>query len=307
MDKTLGLVSQIVHGSFVDGYGIRTTVFMKGCPLRCLWCCNPEGQQGYPEISFTSSKCSGCGNCIPLCPVNAIRADGSSENGTIIIDRRICTNCGECIEKCFTGALEFFGRYYSVDELFQVVIKDRQFYQSSGGGVTIGGGEPTFQTSFVHAFIEKCRNNYIHIAVDTCGYTSTEEGMEILKKADLLLYDLKNMESEKHLKITEVSNKIILSNLRTLNSMGKEIIIRMPLIPEYTDSEKNVTLMAQFLAGLKSIIRVDIIPFHKYGVIKYQKLGKLYKLDRLRPISDQRVNEIKNIFRLYGINAQIGG
>ena len=307
MKKNLGLVSQIVHGSFVDGYGIRTTVFLKGCPLRCLWCCNPEGQNGYLEISFTASKCNGCGNCIPLCPTNAIRTDTSSENNTIIIDRDLCTNCGECIGKCFTGALEFFGRYYSVDELFQVIMKDRQFYQSSGGGVTIGGGEPTFQSSFTLAFLKKCRDNYIHVAIDTCGYTSTNEGKEILKQADLLLYDLKNMDKERHLDITGVSNEIILSNLQMLDSMGKEIIIRMPLIPEHTDSEKNVALTAKFLSGLKSIKRVDIIPFHKYGVIKYQKLGKPYKLDNLQPLSNQRENVVKKIFQLHGINAQIGG
>jgi pyruvate formate lyase activating enzyme len=307
MDKNLGLVFQIVHGSFVDGYGIRTTVFLKGCPLRCLWCCNPEGQEGYPEISFTSSKCNGCGNCIPMCPVNAIRMDTSAENGTIIIDRNLCTNCGECIRKCFTGALEFFGRYYSVDELFQVIIKDRQFYQSSGGGVTIGGGEPTFQSSFTSAFIKKCRDNHIHIAIDTCGYTSTNGGMDILKQADLLLYDLKNMDREQHLKMTGMSNEIILSNLQMLDSMGKEIIVRMPLIPERTDSEKNVALTAEFLSGLKSIKRVDIIPFHKYGEIKYQKLGKPYKLVGLQPLSDQRGNEVKQILQRYGLNAQLGG
>jgi pyruvate formate lyase activating enzyme len=307
MDKNHGLVSQIVHGSFVDGYGIRTTVFLKGCPLRCLWCCNPETQQGYPEISFTHSKCNGCRNCIQQCPVNAIKIDPSSETGAILINRDRCTNCGECINKCFTEALEFFGRYYSVDELFEVIIKDRQFYQSSGGGVTIGGGEPTFQPSFTLAFLKKCRDNYVHTAIDTCGYTYTDVGMDILKQADLLLYDLKNMDREQHHNITGGSNEIILSNLQMLDSLGKEIIVRIPFIPEHTDSQENIERTAEFLSGLKSIIRVDIIMFHKGGVIKYEKLGKPYRLDNLQPLSDQRGDEVKQIFRRHGITVQLGG
>ncbi len=307
MDKNVGLVFQMVRGSFVDGYGIRTTLFLKGCPLRCLWCCNPEGQYACPEIGFTSSKCTGCGNCLPVCPVHAISLDASAENGPVAIDRGLCTNCGECVGKCFAGALEVFGKYYSVDELFQVVIKDSQFYRSSGGGVTIGGGEPTFQSSFTAAFLRKCNDNHVHTAIDTCGYTSSEEGLGILKQADLLLYDLKNMDREEHLNITGVSNEVILSNLQELDSLGKEIIIRMPLIPEHTDSERNVVRTADFLAGLKSIIRIDIIPFHKYGVIKYRKIGKPYGLDLLQPLSEERGNEVKQIFQRHGLNAQVGG
>jgi pyruvate formate lyase activating enzyme len=305
-NKDLGLITQIVHGSFVDGHGIRTTVFLKGCPLRCLWCCNPECQKGYPELSFTSSRCNGCGNCIPACPVNAIREDSSS-SGVIMIDRELCTNCGTCIEKCFTGALEFFGKFYSVDELVQVVIKDSQYYQSSGGGVTIGGGEPTFQPSFTKAFLKKCHDNYLHVAIDTCGYTASDEGLEILKEADLLLYDLKNMDTEAHRKITGKANDIILSNLKMLDSIGKEIIIRMPLIPEHTDYEKNVHATAEFLSILKSIKRVDLMLFHRYGEIKYQKLGKPYALDNLQPINNHMGDDVMQIFLNHGLNAQLGG
>jgi pyruvate formate lyase activating enzyme len=306
MGENHGLVSQIVHGSFVDGHGIRTTVFLKGCPLRCLWCCNPEDQKGYPELSFTVSRCNGCGDCIPICPVKAIRFDNSNPE-RIMIDRNLCTNCGKCIDKCFTGALEIFGRYYDVDELLQIVIKDSRFYQSSNGGVTIGGGEPTFQASFTKAFLKKCHENYLHVAIDTCGYTSSDEGLEILKEADLLLYDLKSMDAETHRKITGKTNDTILSNLQILDSIGKEIIIRMPLITDYTDSDINVLATAKFLSRLKSIKRVDIMLFHKYGEIKYQKLGRHHQLDHLRPLLDSRGETVKQILIDHGLNAQLGG
>jgi glycyl-radical enzyme activating protein len=305
-DNNAGLIFHIIHGSFVDGYGIRTTVFLKGCPLRCVWCCNPEGQIGAPEIKFTSSKCDGCGRCVPICPVNAIQIALRPEDDKINIDRQLCTNCGKCIEVCYTGALDYFGQWMTVDEVFDIVKKDEQFYRAGGGGVTIGGGEPTFQPLFTRALLKKCKENYIHTAVDTCGYTSTSDGLKALEEADLLLYDLKGIAPKQHRENTGVSNKLILDNLSHLASIGKSIIIRLPIIPGYNDSAENIESIAEFLSRLSSVERVDLMAYHEYGTIKYQQLGRNYKL-QIQLLSQERLDDIKDTFEQHGLNVQIGG
>jgi pyruvate formate lyase activating enzyme len=306
MDNKSGLIFHIIRGSFVDGYGVRTTVFLKGCPLRCIWCCNPEGQQGYPEIMFTASECDGCGRCLQICPTNAIQLNTKSGGDKSKIDRELCINCEECIEVCYTGALDCFGKYYTVDELFDMIKKDEQFYRASGGGVTIGGGEPTFQPLFTYALLRKCRENYIHTAVDTCGYTPMSEGFKILEEADLLLFDLKNIDPKEHLRNTGVSNEPILANLKRLDAMRKVIIIRIPIIPGYTDSAQNIKSIAEFLSRLKSVERVDLLAYHEYGGVKYGQLGRECKL-HIQPPAEEQINAIKATFERYGLNVRLGG
>ncbi len=291
----------------MDGYGTRTTVFLKGCPLSCIWCCNPEGQGGIVEIKLTSSKCNGCGRCLPVCPAGAVDLDLGREEEKLRVDRMLCTNCGKCIEVCFTGALDCFGKYFTVDELFDVVKRDEPYYEASGGGVTIGGGEPTFQAGFVLRFLRKCRENYIHTALDTCGYTMTPDGVQALDEADLLLFDLKGMDSDQHLRNTGLSNRLILENLKRRNGLRKPIIIRVPLIPGYTDSNQNLKATAQFLSGLKHVERVDLLAVHEYGKVKYGQLGKEYRLKNIRPLSQERLEEIKALFERHGLKAQLGG
>ncbi len=304
-DSKKGLIFHIIHGSFVDGHGVRTTVFLKGCSLRCLWCCNPEGQEAYPEIKVTASKCTACENCLTVCPVRAITLSPEGE-AKVRIDRSLCTNCGKCIDVCFTGALEFFGQYMTVDEVFNIVRKDEQFYSMSGGGVTIGGGEPTFQSIFTYALVKKCKENYIHVALDTCGYTVNKEGFKCLEEADLLLFDIKGMNPEEHFRNTGVDNEIILGNLKKLADMGKPIIIRMPLIPGYNDSLQNIKDTAELLSGMKSVERVDLLPYHLFGTIKYEQLGKEYQLN-VQPPPQEYIKSIKSIFEYHGIETQIGG
>ncbi len=306
MDNKKGLIFHIIHGSFVDGYGVRTTVFLKGCPLRCIWCCNPEGQVGHPEIKFTASQCNGCGRCVEVCPVNAIQLDPKLGDDKLKIDRELCTNCGECIEVCYTGALDYFGKYMTVDELFDIVKKDEKYYHASGGGVSIGGGEPNFQPLFTHALLRKCKENYIHTAVDTCGYTLNNEGRKVLEEADLLLFDLKGMDPKQHLINTGVSNEPILENLKRLAAMEKPIIVRLPLIPGYNDSEQNIKATAEFLSRLKSVERVDLLAYHKYGTVKYGQLGREYKLN-IQPLSEEHLNDIKDTLERYDLNVQVGG
>jgi len=306
MDNKSGLIFHIIRGSFVDGYGVRTTVFLKGCPLRCIWCCNPEGQQGYPEIKFIPSECDGCGRCLQICPANAIQLNPQPGDDKLKIDRELCTNCGKCIEVCATGALDYFGKYYTVDELFDIVKKDEQFYRASGGGVTIGGGEPTFQPIFTYGLLRKCKENYIHVAVDTCGYTLNSEGLKVLEEADLLLFDLKHMDPVEHKKLTGVSNEPILTNLKRLDAMGKAIIIRVPIVPGYTDSAQNIKSTAEFLSRLKSVERVDLLAYHEYGAVKYEQLGREYK-PHIQPPTEEQLNAIKATFERHGLNVQLGG
>jgi len=250
MDDIKGLVFLVVNGSFVDGHGIRTTVFLKGCPLQCIWCCNPEGQAFHPELKLTSAKCDGCGKCVAKCRTGAIQIYSGQEDAKVQVDRQLCTNCGECIAACYTGALDCFGKYYTVEELFNVVKKDEQFYRSSGGGVTIGGGEATWQPEFTLQFIKKCKENYIHTALDTCGYVTVPEGIKALEEADLLLFDLKGMDVEQHVKSTGVSNEPILENLKKVDALGKPIIIRLPVIPGYTDSATSLKHTASSFAHI---------------------------------------------------------
>jgi len=302
----LGLVSQIIHGSFVDGHGVRTTVFLKGCPLRCIWCCNPEGQERHPEIKYTSSHCNGCGNCLPVCAAQAITLDGTGVDARIRLDRRLCNNCGECIEVCYLGALDWFGKYYTVDGLFDEVKKDEKFYAASGGGVTVGGGEPTLQPAFLRSFLSKCRERYIHTALDTCLHTVSEEGVKALEEADLLLCDIKSLDPEQHVNDTGLPNEAILRNLRRLGAMGKPMIIRIPLIPGHTDSPDNLGSIIDLLCSLRSVERVDLLPVHEYGKVKYDQLGKEYRLVA-QPISHERQEEIKARFEQCGLKTQIGG
>jgi pyruvate formate lyase activating enzyme len=301
-----GLIFNIVTGSFVDGPGVRTTIFLKGCPLRCVWCCNPEGQHASIELKVDSSKCNLCGKCIAVCPRGAIKLNSEFSGERCSVNRELCTNCGKCTEVCYTGCLDLFGKYVTTSELFNLIAKGEEFYRSSGGGVTLGGGEPTFQPLFTYSILKKCRENHIHVALDTCGYTTTELGFKLLMEADLLLYDIKGMDREEHIKNTTVSNKIILSNLKKRDEIGKPVIVRMPIVPGYNDSEQNLILAADFLSKLKCIERVDILPYHEYGIIKYKQLGREYKCHS-KPPSIEYMKEIKSMLERYGLNVHIGG
>ena len=303
-DGESGLVFHIIHGSFVDGYGTRTTVFLKGCPLRCAWCCNPEGQKKHAELKVTASLCNGCEKCVSNCPTSAIHID---DERRLWIDRAQCTNCGICVDFCFTGALEMFGRLYTVDELFREVIKDEQYYRDSGGGVTLGGGEPTCQPRFTLQFIRKCRQHYIHTAMDTCGYFVNDEALQALEEVDLVLYDLKCMDPRDHLRSTSVSNRVILENLKRRDATGKPIIVRVPLIPGHTDSDANLSAIAELLATLKSVKQVDLLAVHEFGKVKYEQLGMEYRLSGVQPLSQERLEYIKALFERHGLRTQIGG
>lgn len=261
---------------------------------------------GNREIKFTSSQCNGCAKCVPICPTNAIHLNSNSGSEEIQIDRKLCTNCRKCIEVCYTGALDYFGKYMTVEEVFDIVKRDEEFYRASGGGVTIGGGEPTFQPLFTYQFLRKCKEHYIHVAIDTCGYALNDEALKVLDEADLLLYDLKDMDPKSHLRNTGAALKPILENIKRSNDMGKSIIIRIPLVPAYNDSAENVENMAAFLCRLRCVERVDLLAYHEYGSVKYGQLGREYKLHIQSPTAEH-LNDIKDTFERYGLNVQLGG
>ena len=207
------LVFHIIHGSFVDGYGIRTTVFLKGCPLKCVWCCNPEGQSYRQELKYTAEHCTGCGKCVPVCPQGAV----TMAEGKAVIDRSRCDGCMQCAEVCYFDAMEPFAKWMTAEEVFEIIRADEAFYRSSGGGATIGGGESSSFPAFMMELIGLCHGAGISVNVDTCGYTRSDAAVEVLRAADMLLFDLKDIDPENHRKNTGCSNDIILRNLRAMS------------------------------------------------------------------------------------------
>jgi len=297
-----GLIFNIVHGSFVDGYGIRTTIFLKGCPLRCVWCCNPEGQGFKPQVKVISTHCNGCGRCVEACNKAAV----AIVDGCVKIDRSLCNGCGKCAEKCWFDALDIFGKEYTAKEMFEIIARDQAFYNASGGGLTIGGGEATCYPEFCLGLIHLCHDAGINVAIDTCGYVSSGPGLEVLKQADLILFDIKGLNNEAHIRNTGFSNKMILENLQILCDSGKKIIIRIPLIPDYNDSGHELKDIAKLLSRLKCIERVDLIAFHEFGKTKYRQLNMNYAVSTSL-IPEQRQEEVKALFESYGLNTQLGG
>lgn len=297
-----GLIFNIVQGSFVDGYGIRTTIFLKGCPLRCIWCCNPEGQSFQSELAVTYDKCNGCGDCLDACPAHALSLDG----GIIRVDRKKCTVCGRCVSACSYGVFSIFGTEYTVDEIFEIIRRDKPFYDASGGGLTIGGGEATCWPDFVLALIDLCRQAGIHTAIDTCGYVTSEKSMACLEAADLLLFDIKGLDPVRHEENTGKSNQVILNTLRHMNDINKPVIIRIPYIPGYNDDPEMVRREAELLSSLRCVERVDIIPKHEFGKTKYEQIGMEYTL-AAADVPEEKQQELLALFSSYGLNVQIGG
>ena len=287
-----------------DGPGIRTLIYMKGCPLKCLWCSSPQTQKPSTEILHIELNCKKCGRCIEICSNNAITL---SNNEVIKIDRKLCTSCGDCVENCLNQALKLAGKDITVEELFQEVNKDSPFYRRSNGGVTVGGGEPTMQHEFVTAFLKRCKQIYIHTAMESCGYVKWEYLEKMLEYLDLAYFDIKHMDPLVHKELTGVSNDLILENIKKASAL-RPVIIRIPVAPGYNDSDDNILATAKFAAGLgTNLQRIEILPYHKFGTHLYDQLDMQYKLKDVEPPNEEHMERLKELIESCGIKAQIGG
>jgi len=298
-----GTVFDIKKFSIHDGPGIRTTVFLKGCPLDCWWCHNPESQRVEPELMVRPQRCISCGACLVACTHGAISTRGDA----IITDQDHCEVCGACVETCYAEAREIVGRTMTVDDVMAVIARDIPFYDESGGGATFSGGEPLLQPAFLLALLQACRAQEIHTALDTCGFASWTTLERIRPHVDLFLYDLKLMDEDRHRQFTGVSNAPILHNLIKLSENDHEIIIRFPLVPGFNDDHDNIRQLAAFVARLPRPVQVDVLPYHHIAAEKYQRMNRDYALANTRPPDEEAVNEIRRMLEARDLTVKIGG
>ncbi|MBE6587233.1 MAG: glycyl-radical enzyme activating protein [Ruminococcaceae bacterium] len=265
----MGVIFNIQRYCLHDGDGIRTTVFFKGCPLRCIWCHNPEGLSSELSVSYNREKCTLCGRCIPTCSAREI------VDGAVIFDRSRCTFCNKCTQLCLNSANELIGKEVSADEVLAEALKDKIYYKTSGGGITLSGGEPSMQADFALEIIEKARCEGVGVAIETCGMGKREFYEKARELGATFLYDIKCMDPERHRELTGASNERILSNLRYLLSEGADVIIRLPMIPGINDRDEDIDALCRFLSENEERIRyAELMPYHSFGVSKAERLGK---------------------------------
>ncbi len=300
---TSGLISNIQKYSLQDGPGIRTTVFLKGCPLDCWWCHNPENRASRPEVAVVESRCIRCGECLKVCP----QSEGASLGPEGVQPPVECKVCGGCVEVCPTGARQLVGRRLTAEQALAELLADRIFYEESGGGITFSGGEPLMQPEFLKDLLTACRAQGINTAVDTCGFAPREQLLAVAALTDLFLYDLKFVDDAKHREYTGVSNATILENLQALSGIHKNIWIRIPIIPGLNDCPEELEAMARLVASLSGVQQVNLLPYHKTGIHKFKRLGQNYRLADTVPPSREYMEAVAQRFNALGLNAKAGG
>ena len=293
-----GIIFNIQKFSVHDGPGIRTTVFMKGCPLGCFWCANAESIRPNSELGIIRNLCNHCGKCIEACPEKVISCN---TDNVIKIDRFGCIACGECVNVCYPGALTIYGRQVTIDDIVKEICRDESFFENSGGGVTVSGGEPLRQADFVAALFEKCREADIHTCLDTGGHTASEKLEKVLDFADYVLFDIKHMDPAIHRRFTGHSNALILENARIVATSGVEMLCRVPLIAGVNDTISNITETAQFIKSLGVDITVELLPYHRLGAGKYQTLDKHYPGKSFATPLPEQVKSIKQKFEQFNV------
>jgi pyruvate formate lyase activating enzyme len=287
------IVSNIQGYSIHDGPGIRTTVFLKGCPLSCKWCSNPENLAGQVQMGFIESLCAHCGKCLEVCPNGAIRPG----DGEYRIDHSRCLACGTCRDNCYYGALVRYGEMMTVDEVWDAVLRDKMFYEASGGGVTVSGGEPLSQVHFVAELFRQCQKERIGTCVETAGFASPAALLEVLPVTDHVLFDLKHMDADAHRMYTGQTNHQILENAALVIAHGADVLFRQPLIPGVNDSRTNIDRTAGFLHRLgEKATRLQLMPYHRMGQSKYKALDLPYDTDGIAVMEDEEIEAVKNAY-----------
>jgi pyruvate formate lyase activating enzyme len=304
MDQTKheleGLVFKISRCSTEDGPGIRTTVFLQGCPLSCLWCHSPQSQSKSAILVFYANRCIHCSACREVCPQQAQIV--TVEERSVLWER--CNNCGDCTKICPSQALRLNGEYLALNELINIIKRDSIYYKNSGGGVTFSGGEPTLQHRFLLSCLKKCHENGINTALETCGFTKWSILESMLPFINLFLYDIKHMDSMRHRQLTGVSNELILKNLRELDKRGKSFWIRLPIIQGYNDLEENIIQTAEFVKTLNNLQKVSLLAYNTAAPANYEAIGRKYILGNIGLYPREKVDNIIKIFSSFGIKAE---
>lgn len=304
-----GIVSRIQRFSLNDGPGLRTTVFLQGCPLRCVWCHNPETQPKQGVLMIMENRCIGCTACLQVCPAlserrrEALEEFRRAKRPTVPYN---CLACGRCVVVCPTSAREWSGRRIDVQTLVSQLERDRQFFDASNGGVTLSGGEPLMQAEFTAAIARALREEHIHVALDTSGYAEPELFSWIIEFVDLVLFDLKLVDSGRFRQWCGGDNSLIFANLDQLDRSGIEYWVRIPLVPGINDTDEELAGFLEILKGLKNCRQVSLLPYHKSGLSKYARLGRTYQLERLQPPSEEKVAEVKKCLSSAGLPVLVG-
>lgn len=293
-----GLVFNIQRYSVHDGPGIRTTVFLKGCPMACLWCHNPESQDARPQIMVMENRCIRCGQCATVCPAGEGTLDPAARAAE-------CTRCGACVEACPTQARQMVGRTMNAREVLAEIRRDALFYDQSGGGVTFSGGEPLLQHRFLHTLVAACRAQEIHTVVDTTGCAPWEHLAPLVPVTNLFLYDIKVIDDTRHRRLIGVSNRLILENLVRLSEARAQMWIRIPLIPGMNDSDDDIDAVARLITPLHGIQLVSLLPYHDTGRMKFARLGKPYLLDKIEPSAPEALERAAERFRRHGFLTKV--
>jgi pyruvate formate lyase activating enzyme len=302
--STKAMVFDIQKFSVHDGPGIRTIVFLKGCPLRCKWCANPESNNEDPDLLYYPNKCIGCGKCIDTCDEGAIK----TVEGMVRFDRERCKQCLKCARQCFAGARKVFGKSMSVEEVLKDVEQDIIFYECSGGGLTFSGGEPLLWPNFIAELGGVMKARGVHNAIETCGYFPAKHFAATKHVIDLVLFDIKIIDDEAHKMYCGASNKTVLENFKAIVSSSMPVVVRMPIVPGINDSDSTLNATCDFLLPYKNAMKqIHLLPYHNLGVAKFDAMGRPYMLPDTEAPTAERMHEIKERFKKRGFHVKIGG
>lgn len=329
MDNVFGLITNVQRFSIHDGPGIRTTVFFKGCPLRCFWCHNPETWRMQPEIQLFTERCIGCGECIKRCPQGAHKLADEMANGNVheqanenedgqidkrgdrqvdgrrdrqrLFNRELCLACGKCAESCYAGALVMTGKWWTPEELLEELMKDHKYYEESGGGITLSGGEPLLQQKFCLRILQLCKDNGLSTAIETAGFCRWEDLEGLLPWLDLIIMDIKHLDDEQHKAVTGVSNRRILENAQRLSAAGMPLLIRTPVIPGVNDTPEAIGAVAGFIRSFPNLLYYELMPFHRMGEGKFRSLGLTCSASSLTPPSADTMQALARHARDCGV------